>query len=170
MYKCFITPGNKTAVRVDVIGKAGLNRLLLLRIWRDSWKQVCGYYVEISIWNENNYITLHTWRDTTAYSSRLAERLCYVTLTIMPSTPEPNISCSWCRLYSNVHVFTSMSPCKAQYVTIQRLLWHRLQNIVLFAAAVFPVDVVVSSCLLVTRVRRWQTFTCHQIQSLSSTP
>jgi hypothetical protein len=32
MYKCFNTPANKTAVRVDVIRKAGLNRFLLLRI------------------------------------------------------------------------------------------------------------------------------------------
>jgi hypothetical protein len=31
MYKCFNTPGNKTAARVDVI-KAGLNRFLLLQI------------------------------------------------------------------------------------------------------------------------------------------
>ena len=38
--------------------KAGLKRFLLLRIWRDSLKQVCGYSVEKSIWNENNYITL----------------------------------------------------------------------------------------------------------------
>jgi hypothetical protein len=32
MYMCFITPGNKAALRVDVIRKAGLNRFLLLRI------------------------------------------------------------------------------------------------------------------------------------------